>query len=87
MYVNRGADIIPVIYPFSGAGFHVNTTMTHDMTEIMMPVGAVDRIIARKPRYIWNVWQIISGSMHSGRAVFAVDVKLTGWGSKSWSSG
>ena len=64
MDINRCADIGPAKNPLGGAGFHIDATVAHDVAEIMMPIGAVNRIVGVKPGNKGDIREIIIRSMH-----------------------
>ena len=49
-----------IIKPFGFATAHINATMTHGRTKIIMPIGAVNAIIAVKIHGVGNIGEVIA---------------------------
>ncbi len=55
MDIHECANLRPVVKPFCIFEIHINTTMTHARSEIMVPIGAVNRVITIVKHGMWHI--------------------------------
>lgn len=77
MHIYQGTDGGEVKYPFSLARAHVDAAMTHGCAEIVMPIGAMQRVALIKIHSEGDIREIVAGSCHIGGSQLYPDAELT----------
>src|SRR5689334_22983382 len=73
-----GADGRPVVHPFGGGGRQVDAAVAHRVAEVVVPVGAVDRVARVEVHGVGHRGQVVilraGAAAHVVGQVLGVDV-------------
>lgn len=73
MYENVSANRCIIIHPSSFVGCHIDASMAHGSTEIIVPKSSVNGVTLVKEHGERNIFQVVSGADHSICGIFCIN--------------